>query len=297
MNQTLTLRHFLFALAVVFIWGTNFVVIKEVLHSLPPLLFATLRFTLVFFPAIFFFKRPKASWPNLAAYGILIGAGQFGLMYLAIRGHITPGLASLVVQVQVFFTIGLSMMMAGEKIKIHQIFALLIAVAGIVVIGMHTDASTNLLGLLLMVGAGFSWAAGNMVGKRAGRVNMLAYVVWSAPFAAICLAVLTFTFEGVDAVEAGIAHADTGIWLAVLWQAAANSLFGYAIWAWLLSRYPASAVTPMALLVPVFGMAASVIWLDEAMPLWKIVAALMVMSGLAINLLWPRFSMRFIPAA
>ena len=41
------------ALAVVFVWGTNFVVIKYALHDMPPLLFAALRFTLVVFPAIF----------------------------------------------------------------------------------------------------------------------------------------------------------------------------------------------------------------------------------------------------
>ena len=60
--------------------------------------------------------------------------------------------------------------------------------------------------------------------------------------------------------------------------------FGYAVWGWLLGRYPAATVSPMALLVPVFGMAASALWLGEPMPAWKIVAMVLVMTGLALNL-------------
>lgn len=291
-HPQLTLRHFLLALSVVFVWGVNFVVIKFALHDLPPLLFAALRFTFVFVPAVFFLKRPFVSWRNLAAYGVLIGAGQFGLLFLAMKSDISPGLASLVVQAQVFFTIGLSMLMTGERMKSYQWPALILAVAGILVIGLHTDATTTPLGLMLVLMAALSWAAGNIVGKRAGSINMLGYVVWSSPFAAVCLWALAFTFEGREAIELGLAQSTPATWAAIAWQSLANSIFGYAVWAWLLSRYHASTITPMALLVPVFGMGASGIILGEAMPAWKISAALMVMTGLALNLLWPKLASR-----
>ena len=77
-------------------------------------------------------------------------------------------------------------------------------------------------------------------------------------------------------------------WAAVAWQAWGNSLFGFAAWGWLLARHPAATITPMALLVPVFGMGASVFWLGESFPTWKLAAAVLVMAGLAVNLLWPR---------
>ena len=79
-----------------------------------------------------------------------------------------------------------------------------------------------------------------------------------------------------------------GVWAAVVWQSWANSLFGYAAWNWLLSRYPAATVTPLALLIPVFGIGASAVWLGEPLPMWKLAAAALVIGGLAINLLWPR---------
>ncbi|MDF2902353.1 MAG: conserved integral rane protein [Phenylobacterium sp.] len=133
--------HVLLALAVVAVWGTNFVVIRIGLDHLPPLTFAALRFTFALLPAVFFLKKPDVPWRNLAAYGALIGAGQFGLLYIAMNGFISPGLASLVVQTQVFFTIGLAMWLAKERIRSFQLVALALAAVGLVVIVAHTDAS------------------------------------------------------------------------------------------------------------------------------------------------------------
>jgi len=288
-SAPLPARHFLLALAVVAVWGTNFVVIKLGLAHLPPLLFAALRFTFALLPAVFFLPRPEVSWRNLAAYGLLIGVGQFGVLYLAMRGHITPGLASLVVQTQVFFTIGLAMRGSGEVVRGFQWVALLLAAAGVVVIGAHTGGDTTVAGVLMVLFAALSWAGGNIVSRRAGRVNMLAYVVWTSAFAVPPLFLLSWLFEGSAAIEAGLRQADWVAWGSVLWQSVGNTLFGYAAWGWLLARHPAATITPMALLVPVFGMAASSWWLGEALPAWKLVAAALVMAGLAVNLLWPRW--------
>ena len=46
-----------------------------------------------------------------------------------------------------------------------------------------------------------------------------------------------------------------------------------------------STVSPMALLVPVFGMAVSALWLGEPMPAWKMIAIALVMTGLAL-IMW-----------
>ena len=287
MHPALPLRHFLLALAVVAVWGTNFVVIKLALGALPPLLFAALRFGLVLFPALFFLARPAVPLGNLALYGLLIGVGQFGLLYVAMNGHISPGLASLVIQVQVFFTIGLSMRIAGERVRMFQWFALLLASAGIAIIILHTDGNTTPLGLFIVLLAALAWAGGNIAAKQGAPANMLAYVVWSSAFAVPPLIALSLVFEGWDAMSAALRAADAGTWAAVAWQAWGNSLFGYAAWGWLLARHPAATITPMALLVPVFGMGGAALMLDEALPPWKLAAAALVMTGLALNLLWP----------
>ncbi len=269
------------------VWGTNFVVIKVALEHLPPLLLATLRFIFVFFPLALILKRPAVSWRNLAAYGVLIGAGQFGLLFLAMKSDISPGLASLIVQTQIFFTIALSMRLSGERVRLYQIAALLVATAGLAIILMRSDASATPLGIGLVLLAALSWSGGNLVARAGQPANMLAYVVWAGLFSAPPLFALSLVFEGWPAMARGVANADAATWAAVLWQSVGNTMFGYAVWGWLLARYPATVVTPIALLVPVFGMGASALLLGEQMPGWKLVATALVMAGLAINLLYP----------
>lgn len=292
MTGTLPLRDVLLALAVVAVWGTNFVVIRIGLDHLPPLLFAALRFVLAALPGVFLLPRPAVPWRNLAAYGLLIGAGQFGLLFIALRGHISPGLASLVIQIQVFFTIGLSIRLTGERVPGHQWAALGLAAAGLLVIVAHTDATTTPFGLGLVVCAALSWAGGNMAAKRGGARAMLPYVVWASLFSAPPLLAASFVLEGWDAIRDGLLRADLATWSAVVWQAVGNTMFGYAVWGWLLSRHPAALITPMALLVPVFGMGASALWLGEPLPAWKLGAAGLVLGGLALGLLYPRWRAR-----
>ena len=291
-SPPLPLSHGLLALAIVAVWGSNFVVIRLGLDELPPLLFAALRFTFAVLPAVFFLPRPRVPWTNLAAYGLLIGTGQFGVLYIAMDGLISPGLASLVVQVQVFFTIGLSMLVTGERLRSYQAVALGLAAAGILLIAANVNATTTPLGLALVIGAAASWAVANMVGKAAGPVNMVSYVVWTSLFGAPPLLILSLAVEGWPAISAGLAGAGPGTWAAVLWQSVGNSLFGYAAWAWLLARHPAATVTPMALLVPVFGMGCSALFLGEPLPAWKLIAAGLVIGGLALGIFWPRIKAR-----
>lgn len=281
-------RHLALALAVVAVWGSNFVIIKIGLAHLPPLLFAALRFAIAFFPAVLLLPWPAVSWRNLAAYGVLIGVGQFGVLYIAMKGSISPGLASLVIQTQVFFTIFLAMRLSHERVQPFQWLALALAATGVAVIAAHTGGDITVLGLLMVLGAAFCWACANIVSKRAGQVNMLAYVVWSSAAAVPPLLLMSLAFEGWPAIAAGVVQADAATWAAVLWQAVGNTLFGYAAWGWLLARHSAASITPMALLVPVFGMATSLWWLDEPLPAWKLWAAALVMCGLALNVLWPR---------
>ena len=288
MPAALPLRHFLLALAVVAVWGINFVVIKFALGALPPILMAALRFGLVLLPGLFFLARPAVPLGNLALYGLLIGAGQFGLLYVAMNGHISPGLASLVIQVQVFFTIALAMRISGERVRRFQWLALLLAAGGIAVIMLHTDGSTTPFGLFLVLLAALAWAGGNIAAKQGAPTNILAYVVWSSAFAVPPLIALSLAVEGWEAISAALRTADAAAWAAVAWQAWGNSLFGYAAWGGLLARPPAATITPMAMLVPVFGMGASALWLDESLPPWKLTAAALVMAGLALTLLWPR---------
>ncbi|MCV0440503.1 MAG: EamA family transporter [Hydrogenophaga sp.] len=279
--------HLLLALSVVFVWGTNFVVIRWGLDGLPPFLFATLRFALSALPWLLFIPRPTAPWRKIATFGVLLGVGQFGLLFLAMRSSISPGLASLVVQLQVFFTIGLSLWLMGEKVRGYQVIGLLLALAGLGVIAAHLDATVTLLGIGLVLGAAFFWSLANLTVKSLGPVNMLHFMVWSSLFAVPPLFALSWLIEGPQLMAESVRQASTLVWASVLWQAVGNTLYGYGLWNWLLARHPAATVTPLALLIPVFGMGASALSLGESLPGWKLGAAALVLMGLAVIVCWP----------
>ena len=292
-SYSLPASHLLLALAIVAVWGTNFVVIKLSLASFSPFLFAALRYTFAFLPLAFFVPKPKVSWVNLCVYGLAVGVGQFGILYFAVDGRISPGLASLVIQTQVFFTIGFAMFFAKERLRTYQTIAVLVAMTGLVIIALHTDASTTVLGLALVVFSGFSWGIANTVSRRAGSINMLSYVVWASAFAIPSLFALSYVFEGGwGQMSVSLFTAPMGAWAGVLWQSWANTLFGYGAWAWLLSKHPAAVVAPAPLLVPIFGMGAAAYFLSEPLPPWKIEAAGLVIAGLIVNLFWPSIELK-----
>ena len=281
------LSHLLLALLVVFIWGTNFVVIKWGLAEFPAFLFAALRFLFSALPWIVILRRPAVPWNMLARAGLLLGVGQFGLVYWAMREDISPGLASLVVQAQVFFTIIMSMVVTGERARPLQIMALILATCGYGLVAWYsaTDptSAVTLFGFGVVMAAAFCWACTNMVMRKAGRVNMLAFTAWSSLFAIVPLLLISLFTEGADSVVYALTHASGWGWVAAVWQGVGNTVFGFGMWGWLLARHPAVTITPMALLVPVFGILASAVLLQEALPAWKIIATCLVLGGLSLN--------------
>ena len=286
------LAHLALAVLVVAIWGTNFVVIHFGLDQFPPFTFAALRFLFAALPLLWFFPLPRIGLRPLVAHGLLNGVGQFGLMLYAIAGHISPGLASLLIQTQAFFTIGLAAWLTGERVTAGNLAALSLCAAGVALIAGHVGGGADALGILLVLGAALSWAGCNLIVKRAGAIDMLGLVVWSSLVSAIPLFAIAMLLEGPAAMAGSVASASAGAWASVLWQSFGNAVFGYAAWNWLLVRHSAALVTPMGLLVPIFGMSASAWLLTEPMPGWKIWAALLVLTGLAANLLAARWRAR-----
>jgi O-acetylserine/cysteine efflux transporter len=280
----LRIAHQLVALLVALIWGTNFVFIRYGLDELEPFTLATLRFMLVAFPLILVIPRPRTSWLHLASYGLFIGFGQFGLLYWVMQDNITPGLASLILQMQVFFTVLLALLLMNETILRQQLIALCVAFSGLALILVYTDGRTTHLGVAVALLAAASWACGNMVIKKAGDVDILAFLVWSSLFSIPPLALMAWYSDGFEGISRDLLQASWKAWSVVVWQSVGNTMIGYGLWNMLLNRYSAATVTPWALLVPVFGMSASAVMLAEPMPWWKLLAMVLIFTGLALNM-------------
>ncbi|MBI5426339.1 MAG: EamA family transporter [Opitutae bacterium] len=290
MPSTLPLRHLLLALLVVAIWGSNFVALKLALVDLPPLLLCAVRFVFVSLPLVFFLPRPAITWAQLLTYGLTMFAAQFAFMFLGMRLGMPAGLASLVLQFQVFVSLALSVVMLGERVRLVQVAGALVAAGGFFIVGRHTGGEMTLAGFLCLLLAAASWGFANVTSRRLGKVNPLALVVWGGLVVPLPMLAASLAFEGPGAIAHALTHTGATAWVCVAYTVYLSTLVAYTIWSWLLGHYPASTVTPFTLLVPVFGMVTSAIYLHESLPGWKIAAAAFVISGLVLCVFGPRFT-------
>jgi O-acetylserine/cysteine efflux transporter len=279
-----TPSHLAAALLMVAIWGFNFIVIRWGLNSMSPVTLTFLRFVFAAFPALLFIPPPRAPWRLVAGYGVFAFALQFSLLFGGMAAGMPTGLASLVIQVQVFFTIALVTLLTRERALPAQLVGATVAGAGIVVVALHLPAST-LLGFALVMAAAASWATANVIVKRIPGERPLAVVVWASAAAALAMLPVVLWIEGPAGVWLTVSTMDSNAWLGVAFQAWPTTLLAFGIWAWLLRRHPAAVVAPFTLLVPVVGMTCAVLLLGEPVTWWKLVGAALVLGGLALTVL------------
>jgi O-acetylserine/cysteine efflux transporter len=279
--------HLAAALLMVTIWGFNFIVIRWGLDSVPPLTLTLLRFVLAAFPALLLVRPPRAPWRLIVGYGFFAFALQFSLLFGGMAAGMPTGLASLVIQVQAFFTIALVALLTHERARPMQLVGGLVAGAGLVLVALHLPAST-LLGFVLVVAAAASWATANVIVKRVPGDRPLAVVVWGSAAAAVAMLPVALVLDGPEVIASTLRTMDVAAWLGLAFQAWPTTLLSFGIWAWLLRRHPAALIAPFTLLVPVVGMSCAVWLLDEPLAWWKLAGGALVLAGLALNLLASR---------
>jgi O-acetylserine/cysteine efflux transporter len=279
----LSVRDLAQALLVVAIWASNFPLSHAGLQRVQPFTFATYAFLLSAVPAIMLVRRPPVSWWLLPAFGLTLGIGEFGSLFLAMRASIAPSLASIVLQAQAFFTAILAAFLFRERVSTRTVLSFAVAGLGLVLIGAEAGSSATLRGIALVLFAALAWAACNMIVLKADTSQHLGFVSWSSIFAALGLAFVALLLEGPAAVLAPIVRPSAGLIFTLLWQALANQLICYAIWNELLGRHGSSSVAPMGLLVPIFAIALCWLLLREPVPAWEAGACALVVAGLAIG--------------
>ncbi len=294
------LRHALLAVAVTVVWGLNFIAIDLGVADVPPALFVAIRFAVVLVPAVLLVPRPAARRRDVLGVGLFMGLGQFGLLYTALALGMPPGLASLVLQAQVAFTVLFAVAALHEVPTRAQLAGVLLGAAGLVVVGLGRSEATPGGALLLTVAAAASWATGNVVARRATTrarpagaertgwrgspaTAGLSMTVWSALVVPVPMLGLALVLDGPAAVGHALTHLTPAAIGSTLYTAWLASLFGYGVWNMLLARHPASAVVPYTMLVPVVGMLAAWLVLDERPNLAEAAGGALLLLGVAVT--------------
>ncbi|MEL4356327.1 MULTISPECIES: EamA family transporter [unclassified Luteococcus] len=273
------------ALLVILVWGVNFVGAKIAMESLPPLLMAALRFTLVALPAVFLVPRPRTGfWPVLFS-GLTMGALQFGLLYTGMMLGMPAGLASLVLQVQTLFTVVIAAMVLRERPNWMQVAGILIGLLGMAVVGAQYVSAAPALPFLLCVAAAASWACGNVITRRFPPRSGFSLVVWSALVPPIPLLLASFWLEGGPASAwNAVQHISLRSFGGLAFIAYAASMLGYGIWNLLLSRHSAATVAPWSMFVPVIGAGAAWLYDGELPTPLGILGAAITVVGVLLSL-------------
>ncbi|MFC9763665.1 EamA family transporter [Rhodococcus jostii] len=281
----MTSRDRLLGLTVVVLWGLNFLAIRAGLDHFPPFFFAALRFFVIAIPVILFVPRPQVPLKWLLVYGLGFGVGQFAFLFWAMHVGMPTGLASLVLQSSAPFTVVLGAVLLRERLRPAQVCGLLVAMAGMTLIGWDRAQHAALLPVALTLLAGLSWAVGNIGNRKAASDQPMRLMLWMCvipplPMLALSLGVegpsagwnsLTSSLEGTGPLAlAGLAY------IVIL-----GTVAGSGLWTALLSRYPAGMVAPFSLLVPIVGIGASWLVLHEEPSVLSLIGGAVVIAGAA----------------
>ncbi|MFJ8579355.1 EamA family transporter [Micromonospora sp. NPDC093277] len=274
--------HRLLAVLVAAIWGVNFVAIELGLRDLPPLVLTALRFVAAAVPLVFLVPRPSARLRYVVTYGLVLGVLKFGALFTALAAGMSAGLASLVLQAQALMSVLLAAAVLGERPARAQVGGVLVGSVGIGVLATGSGGHATVIGFMLTLFAAASWAVANLVMRASGEKRPLSLLVWSSLVPPLPLLGLAGVVDGGQAVLDAITGLSWRGLLAVAYVAYVSTLVGFGIWNGLIARYSIARVAPFSLLVPVFGLSAAWLLLDEPVGPTELAAAAIVLAGLAL---------------
>ncbi|MEZ0306577.1 MAG: EamA family transporter [Ramlibacter sp.] len=277
------------ALAIVFIWGMNFVAMKYALRDFTPFQLGAARYVFAALPLVLLVKPPRLHWKWVVIYGLFQGVGQFGFLFSAIKVGMTASLASVLMQTQVFFTAIFGYVLLRERASRQLQIGMLLAALGLTCFGMNYagpqtgHSATTAWGFVLNLCAASMWAASNIVARKAQQASAgfdpLAFVVWSSLAPVLPFALMTLAFDD-PATRWAWTGAGVSSWIAVGYLGWVATVLAYGMWTGLLKRHPANRVAPFSLGVPVVGLAAGLLWLGESITGWQWAGIALVVAAL-----------------
>ncbi|MEH6443170.1 MAG: EamA family transporter [Oceanospirillaceae bacterium] len=286
--------HLWIAIFVTCLWGFNFSVIKLGVDETNPFILMGLRFTFAAFPLCFFIKKPHTSWFYIVIYGLAFGVGVWGVMALSINQGLSAGMASTVLQTSAMITTLIGVFYFKEVLSNSQLAGLMIAALGLLMMFYIDDGSVTAIGITLAITAACSLALTNFLIKKAQIKEMFAFIVYSSLFAPIPLFTIALVSEGGDFLSFGQTAfnqvMNSSALISALIQAYPTTLLGYWLWNKLQTIYPLSMMSPIRLLVPVFGLLGSVIFYAEEVSNLKILAFSCIVFGVSLPVMISLFT-------
>ncbi len=249
-------RDYLIAILCVVLWGLTFPVIRALSDFVPAIFLTACRFLIIALPALFM-KFPSVSMTRYFSFAIFFGCGQYLLSTLAIYYGLSAGLTAVIMQIQVFVTIGFSYALLKENVSVMQVFGVIVGFLGVAsFLIFNSYFSVSMLGLIIACLASLSWAVVNVIIKTSTITNFAALVAWGAiPNIPILFGI---SYVSGDFGKLNMTVTQISYFLAALVFLGLIVTFIVSVfWNGLLKRHDAIHVTPFSLLIPVVGLSTS----------------------------------------
>jgi len=266
------------------LWGGNFVAVKLALGHLDPYLLTAARFA--FAAALL----PLVGWPTVSlstlfVYALCSGIGQYLLSTVAIQLGLSPGIAALLMQFQVFISLFLSWAMLGETILFTTLIGSVLGLAGLVGVLATGHDKTPLLGSAVCLLAAAAWAFANLTLRRTtGSVAQLQSASALACLPVVCL-IRPVLLPDAPPIGEALVHLPVSAYAAIAYIVIASFAVAQVLWGRAIKAIGVAAVSPVALLIPVCGVSLAWLVLDERMSIQLMAAVGTVLVGVALHLI------------
>lgn len=270
-------------------WGLNWPVIKVLLTGAGPW---TLRAAGLTGGALLLFAAAAASGQSLTVprrhWGALLVAAMlnvtaFNLLSVFAQMSMTASRAAILTYTMPLWSVVFARIVLGEPIDRLRGVGLLLGAAGIAMLAVPfwdvVQAGGVPVGLVYVMAAAIAWAAGTVYIKQAQPEGApLALTAWQFAIGAMTVAI------GMALFETPRLELDRPLILAAF---AYNIVFpqaaAYALWFGLMARVPASTAALGTLLVPVFAVVSSSLWLGERLGLLDLAGFALILAGVLVD--------------
>ena len=270
----------LLAVSVPLLWGIGFTFAKAGLNEFPPLFLMGLRFTLAALTLVWFVPIPRGQLKQIFWISLVGSTLQYGMTFTGLS-MLDASLAIIIIHLEVPFSVLLAAIVLKDKPGSQRILGMLISFAGIVLIAGQPSLSEQLPAILLTAAGAMTWAVGQIMVKRLENPpSGFALTAWIGVFSGPQMILGSFIFE--DSQLESLANASWIGWGVILYLALIMTVLGYGIWYHVLSRNHVSKVMPVMLLLPVFTIASSILFLGEEPSRMIFIGAAVVIGGVSM---------------
>ncbi len=290
-QDEMKVKNLVWLTGIVLLWGSAFPLVKIALSEVPPVTLGLLRF-LIATPilAVHAYLRDATGFRALFRHNAsaLIGMGLTGVMgYHVFQNigiqHTSATNSSLLIASNPIILAVLSSLFLKEKVTLTQAAGVVIGFLGVVTIVLTEDqglptGAPGLVGDLLSLGGGASWAVYSIIGKRISpRTTPTELTAASTIIGTACLIPPTVLLETPHLPSTG------GGWLAIVVLSLGPTYLAYVLWNHVLSEEEATRVGVSLFLIPVVTTILSVAFLSEPLTPVMLTGMGLVLSGVFIT--------------